>query len=67
MTSIPTHVASWTSGTDDLAANDRSRFRGEDTPENAVTEDLGNGLVSISYVDCPCIRDQPEACPANCP
>lgn len=61
MTSIPTHVASWTSDTKDLDSNDRSRFRGDEAPENMVTEDLGNGLVRVGYVDCSSIRDKPEA------
>lgn len=52
MSDTPNHVASWKSDNDDLAANDRSRFRGVSQGEHIVEAALGNGLVQVTYVDC---------------
>ncbi|WP_153002520.1 hypothetical protein [Sphingomonas endophytica] len=50
MADLPTHIETYDPKLNDLAINDRSRFRGS-ANGGAVATDLGGGLVQISYVD----------------
>lgn len=61
MLPTPTYVASWTSPTQDLEANDLARFRGNSPAIASVETDLGNGMTQVTYTDCAAAPSAPEA------